>query len=305
MPELPEVEIVRRGLEQVLTGATIRSAETRRADLRFPFPDRFAARLTGQRITSVGRRAKYLLLALSGGEVLVIHLGMTGRLTVLKPGRVIAQRCFASTEPAVSFGEYVYPTGADPKHDHVLLTLEGGTTLTYNDPRRFGFMLLIPATSLSAHPLFAHLGAEPLGNAFDAAHLASKAMGKKTDLKAFLMDQRVIAGLGNIYVSEALHRAGLSPRRAASTIAGARASNRDRSRRLAASIREVLTAAIEAGGSTLRDYRQADGSAGGFQNEFAVYGRDGEPCKTPGCGGTVERLVQGQRATFYCPKCQR
>lgn len=296
MPELPEVEIVRRGLEPVLAGAAIASAETRRSDLRFPFPDHFAERLVGQLIISVGRRAKYLLLALSGGEVLVIHLGMTGRLTIHKPGRA---------EPAVSFGEYVYPTGADPRHDHVLIALQDGTTLTYNDPRRFGFMLLIEDVGLAAHPLFAHLGAEPLGNAFNAELLAHKATSKKTDLKAFLMDQRVIAGLGNIYVSEALHRAGLSPRRAASTLSGPRAANRDRADRLATAIREVLTAAIRAGGSTLRDYRQTDGATGGFQNQFQVYGRDGEPCQKPGCGGMILRLVQGQRATFYCPKCQR
>lgn len=296
MPELPEVEIVRRGLEPVLTGASIAAAETRRADLRFPFPERFAERLQGQRIVSVARRAKYLLLSLSGGEVLVIHLGMTGRLTVHEPCR---------DKPAVSFVEYVYPTGADPKHDHVLITLEGGTTLTYNDPRRFGFMLLIHSAELGRHPLFAHLGLEPLGNTFDAPRLADKAAGKKTDLKAFLMDQRVVAGLGNIYVSEALHRAHLSPRRRAATIAGKSPANRERAERLAAAIRAVLTRAIDAGGSTLRDYRQADGSSGGFQHEFLAYGRDGEPCKTPGCGGTVLRLVQGQRATFYCPKCQR
>ena len=295
MPELPEVEIVRRGLEPVLTGATIANATINRPDLRFPFPENFAARLKGERILAVNRRAKYLLLVLSGGETLIIHLGMTGRLSVTPPGR---------KAPPQSFGDYVYDTGAGPKHDHAIISLSTGARVTYNDPRRFGFMLLAPQTGLDRHPLFANLGVEPLGNTFDAAYLAAKANNKRTDLKAFLLDQRIVAGLGNIYVSEALHRAGLSPTRLAGTLAGRKPAI-ERAERLAASIRSVLTAAIAAGGSTLKDYRHTDGSQGGFQNEFAVYGRDGESCSTPSCGGTIKRLVQSQRATFFCRVCQR
>ena len=293
MPELPEVEIVRRGLEPVLTGTTITSLDLRRPDLRFPFPDNFASRLNGQRVVAVNRRAKYLLIALDNGETLIIHLGMTGRLSVAPADR---------PQAPITFGDYVYGSSADAKHDHVVMTLAGGTTITYNDPRRFGFMLLAHNAGLDHHPLLANIGPEPLGNSFDAHYLAAKAKDKRTGLKAFLLDQRIVAGLGNIYVSEALHAAGLSPKRRAGTLAGARKQALKRSEDLATAVRTVLSRAIAAGGSTLKDYRQTDGSSGGFQNEFAVYGRDGEPCCR--CAGTILRLVQAQRATFYCPDCQ-
>jgi formamidopyrimidine-DNA glycosylase len=294
MPELPEVEIVRRGLEPVLVGATIARVEQRRPDLRFPFPHDFVSRLEGRTVTAVSRRAKYLLIAMSDETVLIVHLGMSGRISVAMPG----------AGPR-TFGDYVYDTGASEKHDHVALTLSTGASLVYNDPRRFGFMLLTTERERAAHPLFAGLGVEPLGNALDAAYLAHRAHGRRTDLKAFLLDQRTIAGLGNIYVSEALHGAGLSPRRMAGSLARADGSPAARAERLVPEIRNVLARAIEAGGSSLRDYRHTDGSSGGFQKEFSVYGRAGEPCSRPGCGGRIERIVQSQRATFYCATCQR
>ena len=295
MPELPEVEIVRRGLEPVMAGATVVGVDQRRPDLRFPFPDDFAARLVGARIMTVGRRAKDLVVALSNDLALIMHLGMSGRFSIGAGPSV----------PAKTFGDYIYDTGADAKHDHVVITLSTGATIVYNDPRRFGFMLLIPQSELAAHPLFAGLGIEPLGNELTADHLAAKAHGRRVDLKAFLLDQRTIAGLGNIYVSEALHRAGLSPRRQASSLAKANGTPTERAHRLVPEIRSVLTAAIDAGGSSLRNYRHADGTTGGFQNAFAVYGRDGEPCQRPGCSGHITRTVQSQRATFACGVCQK
>lgn len=295
MPELPEVETVRRGLEPVLAGRRIVHVEQRRPDLRFAFPERFAERLQGQTILTLGRRAKYLLARLSSSEVLVMHLGMSGRFTITLPHQ--GKRRL--------LGDYTYDTGADPAHDHVVLTMEGGATVTYNDPRRFGYMLLIPEQELDAHSLFAALGVEPLGNELTADYLATKARGRKADLKAFLMDQRIVAGLGNIYVCEALNRARLSPKRAASCLANGSGGPTARAERLVPAIRSVLQDAIDAGGSTLRDYRQADGSIGGFQHTFSVYGREGEPCLTPGCRGIVQRIVQGGRSTFYCGKCQR
>ena len=272
-----------------MAGATFVRVEQRRPDLRFPFPDRFAGRLTGQRIAAVSRRAKYLMVSLSGGEMLVMHLGMSGRFSI-------------DQNPS---GGYVYAAGADPRHDHAVFSLSNGTTIVYNDPRRFGFMLLVPQADLAAHPLFARMGAEPLGNELNAAYLAGKAHGRRCDLKAFLLDQHTIAGLGNIYVSEALHRAGLSPNRQAGCLARANGTPTERARRLVPEIRAVLTAAIDAGGSSLRDYRHTDGTMGGFQNDFAVYGRDGEPCLRPRCSGKIQRTVQAQRATFACPVCQR
>jgi formamidopyrimidine-DNA glycosylase len=295
LPELPEVETVRRGLEPVMVGATITRVEQRRADLRFAFPLSFVERLEGARILSVERRAKYLLVGLSTPEILVIHLGMSGRLSVQT----------GAGDAALPLGDYVYDTGASALHDHVVLTLSTGMTITYNDPRRFGFMLLIPSSELAEHPLFANLGVEPLGNVFDAAYLAAKAHGRRTDLKAFLLDQRVVAGLGNIYVSEALHRAGLSPHRGADSLSTSTGKPHERARRLVPEIRAVLNAAIDAGGSSLRDYRQADGQEGSFQKAFSVYGRDGQACMRPGCAGFIERTVQAQRATFACRRCQR
>lgn len=295
MPELPEVETVRRGLEPVLAGRRIVRVDQRRPDLRFAFPDGFAGRLEGQTVATLGRRAKYLLARLSGGEVLVMHLGMSGRFTVAVPG---------GGGPSL-LGEYTYDTGSDPAHDHVVFTMENGATVTYNDPRRFGYMLLLPEATLDEHPHFAGLGVEPLGNALDPGYLAGRARGRKADLKAFLMDQRIVAGLGNIYVCEALYRARLSPNRAASCLATIAGRPTVRAERLVPAIRSVLQDAITAGGSTLRDYRQADGSTGGYQHAFSVYGREGEPCLTPDCRGIVQRSVQSGRSTFYCGRCQK
>lgn len=295
MPELPEVEIVRRGLEPLLVGRLIMRVEQRRPDLRFPFPERFAERVQCNKVLSLGRRAKYLLARLSSGEVLIMHLGMSGRFTVTAP----------RDGQAAMIGEFTHDTGCDAAHDHVVLTMQDGTIITYNDPRRFGFMLLAPEEELETHPLFTGLGVEPLGNELSAAYLAARARGRRTDLKAFLMDQRIVAGLGNIYACEALFRARLSPRRPASSLANGAGRPSERAERLVLAIRSVLKDAIDAGGSTLRNYRQTDGSIGGFQHTFSVYGREGEPCATPGCRGIVQRIVQAGRSTFYCAKCQR
>lgn len=293
MPELPEVETVRRGLAPVVAGRRIAAVETRRPDLRFPFPERFAERLIGQKIVGLDRRAKYLIAGLSGGEDLVMHLGMTGRFTILENGR--------SDTP----GEYANGVGADPAHDHVVLKLSGGARIVYNDPRRFGFMVMMPHAERSQHPLFRGLGVEPLGPELTAEYLASRARGKKANLKSFLMDQRIVAGLGNIYVAEALFRAGLSPNRAARALADRRGAPTERAEQLVPAIREVLEQAIDARGSTLRDYRDANGGSGGFQNSFAVYDRAGRTCPRAGCGGEIRRVVHAGRASFYCPRCQR
>ncbi len=295
MPELPEVETIRRGLAPVLEGATIAHLDVRRPDLRYPFPDDFAARLSGRRIESVSRRAKYLLIALSGGETLIVHLGMSGRLSVVaSPG-----------DAAVTVGAYVYDTGAIPQHDHVILALATGQSIVYNDPRRFGFMLLAQSAKLDQHKAFAGLGVEPLSSSLTASYLAHRSRGRSADLKSFLLDQRIVAGLGNIYVAEALFRARLSPRRTAATLARLDGQPNDRAIRLVPQIQAVLNEAIAAGGSSLRDYRHADGASGLFQERFAVYDREGEPCKRSGCGGLIKRLVQAQRSTFYCSLCQR
>ncbi|MGQ0673970.1 MAG: bifunctional DNA-formamidopyrimidine glycosylase/DNA-(apurinic or apyrimidinic site) lyase [Hyphomicrobium sp.] len=296
MPELPEVEIVKRGLQPVMTGRAFAAVELARADLRFPLPERFAERLAGAAVERVERRAKYLLVRLDFGDILIIHLGMTGRLSITAPSGLSPQRLL---------GDYVYGGSASHTHDHVTFRMSDGTTVTYNDPRRFGYMLLVPAGDLAHHPLFSRLGVEPLDAALDAGHLAHLARGRRSDLKSFLSDQRMIAGLGNIYVSEALHRAGLSPRRAAGSLALASGAPSERARRLVPEIKAVLSEAIAGGGSTLRDYRQTDGTRGAFQRSFAVYDRAGEPCPRPGCGGTVSRIVQAGRSTFYCPTCQR
>lgn len=293
MPELPEVETVRTGLAGVLVGARIAAVEARRPDLRFPLPDRFAQRLSGQRIVSLNRRAKYLVAELSGGEDLVVHLGMTGRFCVLGSGN--------KSTP----GRLAHPAAGGARHDHVLLHLEDERVVVYNDARRFGFMLMMPREERLRHPMFRDLGMEPLSEAMTPQHLAGKARGRRTNLKSFLMDQRVLAGLGNIYVSEALHRARLSPDRAVATLADRNGRPTSAAARLVPAIREVLLDAIAAGGSTLRDYRRADGTVGGFQNAFSVYGREGETCARGGCGGTVSRSVHAGRATFWCPRCQR
>ncbi|MFC7395994.1 bifunctional DNA-formamidopyrimidine glycosylase/DNA-(apurinic or apyrimidinic site) lyase [Chelatococcus sp. GCM10030263] len=293
MPELPEVETVRRGLEPVMLGAALVKVEQRRADLRFPFPERFAERLAGRVVAGLGRRAKYLLVDLDDGEVLVMHLGMSGRFLIEMNGS------------GVTPGSYHQDAGQDRRHDHVVFHLSSGATVTYNDTRRFGFMVLVPRTELGVHPLMAKLGIEPLGNELDADRLAQLMAGRAAPLKAALMDQRLIAGLGNIYVCEALHRARLSPTRRAGSLATATGRPTEGARRLAIAIREVLAEAVAAGGSTLRDYAQPNGSLGYFQHGFRVYDREHAPCPTPNCRGTITRLVQAGRSTFYCRSCQR
>ena len=291
MPELPEVETVRRGLEPVLAGARLARVEARRPDLRFPLPDGFVQRLTGARIERLERRAKYLLAPLDRDETLVMHLGMSGRFEIAAPAIRMRPGDFALAHPP------------DPKHAHIVFTTEAGAVVTFYDPRRFGYMDLIASDALAEHPWFAGLGPEPVdlgavGCGFDAAYLARAAAGRKAPIKSLLLDQRVIAGLGNIYVCEALHRAGIAPERAAGAV-----SHR-KLRVLTDEIRAVLAEAIEAGGSTLRDYAAADGSLGYFQHRFRVYGRDGEPCLKPGCRGRIERIVQAGRSSFACSKCQ-
>ena len=295
MPELPEVETVRRGLAPVMEGARVVRLEQRRANLRFPFPENFSSRVEGRTILRVGRRAKYLVADIMGGDTLVMHLGMTGRFAIAPPplgkGRQL--------------GAFVHAAGGDATHDHVVFHLSNGATITYNDARRFGFMLLIPTDQLHAHALFSVIGIEPLGGELTPAHLAARAHGRKTDLKAFLLDQRNVAGLGNIYVAEALHRAALNPTKPASRLALRNGAPSPHAHRLVPEIKAVLEAAIQAGGSTLRDYRQSDGALGYFQHSFSVYGRDGEPCPRAGCCGKIKRIVQSARSTFYCPSCQR
>ena len=303
MPELPEVETICRGLAPVLVGQKIKRVEQRRANLRFPFPKNFKTRLQGEHAKALRRRAKYLLADLSSGETLIMHLGMSGRMTV--------------TEERVPKARQQKPRRAkngkahDPqRHDHVVFHLNHGrgakgSTLTYNDPRRFGFMLLTPTEAIDTHPLFAKLGPEPLGNEFSAKTLAAKAAGRRCDLKALLMDQRIVAGLGNIYVCEALHRAGISPFRRASTLTLKSGKPAARTHDLVMAIRDCLNDAIASGGSSLRDYRHADGAMGYFQHTFAVYDREGAPCPTKTCKGRIKRKVTAGRSTFYCPSCQR
>jgi formamidopyrimidine-DNA glycosylase len=288
MPELPEVETVRRGLEPALVGARLVRVEARRPDLRFPLPEGFVQRLTGARIESLRRRAKYLLAPLDRGDVLVIHLGMTGRFEIEGTSR-------QADRP----GDFLYAAPADPKHAHVLFETEAGARITYFDPRRFGYMNLIAGEQLEAHPWFAGLGPEPLGEAFDADHLLRAFAGRRQGAKTLLLDQRIVAGLGNIYVCEALHRARISPLKPAGAL------SRPKLAGLAAAVKAVLIEAIEAGGSTLRDYAAADGALGYFQHQFRAYGREHEPCAKPACPGVISRLVQAGRSTFYCPVCQR
>ncbi|MBJ3777643.1 bifunctional DNA-formamidopyrimidine glycosylase/DNA-(apurinic or apyrimidinic site) lyase [Acuticoccus mangrovi] len=288
MPELPEVETVRRGLAPAMEGARIAAVHLARPDLRFPFPEHFAERLTGRRIERLGRRAKYLIATLDDGTALIAHLGMSGAFRV--EGETV--------------GQFVYPRGKSAAHDHVTIDL-GTCRIVYNDPRRFGFMTLADAATLEAHPYFAHLGVEPMPGALTADGLAAALAGKMTPLKAALLDQHIIAGLGNIYVCEALWRARLSPRRMAGSIVRRDGTAGDRVSRLVAAILAVIEEAIAAGGSSLRDYVAADGSLGRFQHTFAVYGREGEPCARNSCSGVVTRIVQSGRSTFFCPTCQR
>jgi formamidopyrimidine-DNA glycosylase len=293
MPELPEVETVRRGLEPVMEGAKIVKVDVRRADLRFPFQRDFVSRLQGQTVTGLGRRAKYLLADLASGDVLLMHLGMSGSFRVIEADGTKAP------------GQFHHPRSKDGAHDHVVFHMSSGVDIVFNDPRRFGYMKVIARKALDEEPLLRGLGPEPLGNEFGATMLAHSCANKKTSLKAALLDQRVVAGLGNIYVCEALHRAHLSPRRLAATLATRKAEPTDQARRLVAAIHAVLNQAIKAGGSSLRDHRQTSGELGYFQHSFQVYDREGEKCATPGCGGTVRRFTQNGRSTFWCPKCQK
>lgn len=286
MPELPEVETVRRGLEPVLTGARLTAVRVNRPDLRFPFPDRFAARLEGATVQRLDRRAKYLLFPLSTGETWVTHLGMTGRFTL----------------DGAQLGEFEAAAPVAGKHEHMSLCAErpdARTRLGFADARRFGFMGLIPTETIEAHPWLAALGPEPLGNGFSAAHLAEAFRGKAQSIKVSLLDQRIVAGLGNIYVCEALHRAGIAPALAAGKV------SRPRLERLTLAIRAVLIEAIEAGGSTLRDFANAEGGQGYFQHRFDVYGREGLPCARDDRHPVIRRTVQAGRSTFWCPGCQR
>ena len=292
MPELPEVEIVRRGLAPAMHGARIDKVELRRKDIRFPFPDRFEKRLSGRRIVELNRRAKYLLFQLDSGETLIAHLGMSGSFRM--------EKAAVSTPSA-----FLRERSKDPKHDHVVLVLDNGWVVTYNDPRRFGFMDLAPSEALAQHPRLHELGAEPLAPEFDAHCVANLLGGARTSLKAGLLDQKRIAGLGNIYACEALFRARLAPSRPASVLADARGAPTRAATVVAKAIRDVLQEAIEAGGSTLRDHRQTNGEIGYFQHAFKIYDREGLPCLREGCRGTVMRTTQSGRSTFYCSKCQR
>jgi formamidopyrimidine-DNA glycosylase len=292
MPELPEVETVRRGLQPAMEGQRIAKVEVRRGDLRWPLAKDFAQRLKGRTVTGLGRRAKYLLADLSSGDVLLMHLGMSGSFHV-----------FRGT--GKQLGRYYHEREKHAAHDHVVFHMGSGDVVTFNDPRRFGSMKLVARGKLDDEPSLKNLGPEPLGNAFDATMLARACRGKKTSLKAALLDQRIVAGLGNIYVCEALYLARLSPKRMASTIAGRDGAPNGRAERLVDAIKTVLNAAIKDGGSSLRDHRRTDGDLGMFQHHFRVYDREGQPCRTPGCGGTVKRIVQNGRSTFYCPACQK
>ena len=283
MPELPEVETVMRGLAPVMAGQVISRATVNRPDLRWPFPDRMAERLTGARVVQMRRRSKYILADLDRGETLLVHLGMSGRMTV-------------SGDP---LGQFVHGHPAAQKHDHVVFDMDNGARITFNDPRRFGAMDLLETATADQPKLLSVLGPEPLGNDFHEDYLVQAFAGRNTPVKSALLDQGIIAGLGNIYVCEALFRAKISPRRKAGQISAGRVAS------LVPVVRQVLSDAIDAGGSSLKDFRQADGSLGYFQHSFDVYGREGEPCKREGCGGVIGRIIQSGRSTFYCGKCQR
>lgn len=277
-----------------MAGVRLQRVEQRRPDLRFPFPVDFVGRTTGQTVSRLGRRAKYLVAELESGEALIMHLGMSGRFTIETPSEV-----------AIKPGDFTHAMAKAASHDHVVFHLESGARVTYNDPRRFGFMDIVPIDALESCKHFAAMGIEPLGNELNSAYLAGRARNRTTDLKAFLLDQRHVAGLGNIYVCEALFRAGLSPRRLAGSLVDKKGHPTARAERLVPVIRSVLDDAIRAGGSTLRDYRAADGALGYFQHAFAVYGREGQPCSTKACQGMVQRIVQAGRSTFFCSRCQR
>jgi formamidopyrimidine-DNA glycosylase len=283
MPELPEVETVRMGLLPVMEGKRIEQAAVNRPDLRWPFPPRMAERLTGAQVVRLRRRSKYILADLSTGETLLIHLGMSGRMLI----------------SGAQLGQFHHHHPAPAKHDHVVLDMEGGARVTFNDARRFGAMDLLPTATAESHPLLAVIGPEPLGNDFHEAHLVARLKGRGTPIKSALLDQHNVAGLGNIYVCEVLFRAQISPLRLARDVKPGEVA------RLVPIIRDVLSEAIAAGGSSLRDYRQADGELGYFQHTFRVYDREGEACVTPGCKSLISRTVQSGRSSFHCPTCQR
>jgi formamidopyrimidine-DNA glycosylase len=293
MPELPEVEIVKRGLEPVLVGHCITYVELRREDLRFPFPSRFAERIQGAKIQALARRAKYILAHLDTGEIIILHLGMTGRFTIARPDG-----------SAANLGEFYFENGAEGPHDHVVFHLDDGTRVTYTDPRRFGMMDIASCEEGNGHKLLRHIGVEPLGNGLSADYLAERFRGKKAPLKSALLDQRIIAGLGNIYVCEALYRTRLSPKRKSSTLVNKKTHD-PRLDDLVRHIRDILNEAIAAGGSTLQDYQSVEGVKGEFQQRFFVYDREGEACRTRGCESVIKRIVQSGRSTFFCPTCQK
>jgi formamidopyrimidine-DNA glycosylase len=293
MPELPEVETVRRGLLPVMQGARFTKVKAHRKDLRWPLPKNFARQLEGQTVERLERRAKYLLAHLSSGEVLIMHLGMSGSFRVVQPHAMHVPGAFHRAR------------SQRPAHDHVEFQMSSGVLISFNDPRRFGMMKLVPHAALCNEPLLRVLGPEPLADEFVADTLARCCRGKQTSIKAALSDQKVVSGLGNIYVCEVLHRAAVSPRRRASTIATRSGAPTQRAERLVEAIKAVLIAAIQAGGSSLRDHRRTDGALGDFQHDFCVYDREGKPCPRSGCSGTIKRIVQTGRSTFFCPACQK
>jgi formamidopyrimidine-DNA glycosylase len=293
MPELPEVETVRRGLEPILVGNKFARVEQRRKDLRFPLPKHFSERLEGRKVEALDRRAKYLLARLDDGEVLVMHLGMTGRFAIDH-----------ANGAAETPGRFPHKQAQAPKHEHIVFHLSDGATIRYSDARRFGLMDLVREDRLANYALFKGLGVEPLSSSFTPEWLVAKLKGKKTSIKTALVDQRLIAGLGNIYACEALFRARISPKTLASALATKTGKPTQKTKALVEAVKAVLEDAIRAGGSSLRDYKRADGSLGEFQHRFKVYGCEGKPCARKSCGGTVRRIVQGGRSTFYCPTCQ-
>jgi formamidopyrimidine-DNA glycosylase len=303
MPELPEVETVRLGLLPALEGRIFARVNAKRADLRIAFPENFARRLTGRRVLALSRRAKYLLAHLDNGQTLIVHLGMSGRLTI--------HGAHAAVKPGGFHHKTADDGSGEGKHDHVVFETDDGTRIVFTDHRRFGLMTIADTNALSSHALFAGLGPEPLDEAFTPAFLSAALKGKRTPIKSALLDQRVVAGLGNIYVCEALFRAHLSPRRLAATLATKKTKGApggaptDHAKRLVGAIHAVLNQAIKAGGSSLRDHRQTSGELGYFQHSFQVYDREGKKCESPGCGGIVRRFTQNGRSTFWCPKCQR
>ena len=283
MPELPEVETVRRGLIPAMEGQVISNAAVNRPDLRWPFPENMAERLTGKRINALRRRSKYILMDLDSGETLLVHLGMSGRMTI----------------SGVAVGEFHHPNPTPEKHDHVVFDMENGARVTFNDARRFGAMDLLDTATAEDHWLLRDIGPEPFSNAFNESYLIDRFRGKNSPIKTALLDQGIVAGLGNIYVCEVLFRTGINPKRKAGQISPQRIA------RLVPAIREVLAEAIESGGSSLKDHRQADGKLGYFQHNFRVYDQEGKPCQSGIDGHVVQRFVQSGRSTFYCPQCQR